>query len=95
MITIVGSDRPEKSVLRTILHEIAHMWYPMLVGAVSNAPRSSCEKGRGPIDRPLGSFYHRFFRKRLKLCQAGVGGLQFCGALTGFNLAEKEPSFSG
>jgi len=33
MITIVGSDRPEKSLFGTTLHEIAHMWYPMLVGS--------------------------------------------------------------
>lgn len=33
MITIVGSDRTEKSLFGTTLHEIAHMWYPMLVGS--------------------------------------------------------------
>lgn len=33
MMTIVSSDRPEKGVFGTILHEIAHMWYPMLVGS--------------------------------------------------------------
>lgn len=33
MITIVSSDRSEKGVFGTILHEIAHMWYPMLVGS--------------------------------------------------------------
>ncbi|MFB6248030.1 MAG: M1 family metallopeptidase [Salinibacter sp.] len=33
MITIVGSDRSEKSLFGTTLHEIAHMWYPMLVGS--------------------------------------------------------------
>jgi len=33
MITIVGSDRSETSLFGTTLHEIAHMWYPMLVGS--------------------------------------------------------------
>jgi hypothetical protein len=33
MITIASSDRPEQAVFGTTLHEIAHMWYPMLVGS--------------------------------------------------------------
>jgi len=33
MITIVGSDRSDESLFGTTLHEIAHMWYPMLVGS--------------------------------------------------------------
>ena len=33
MITIVSSDRSEQGVFGTTLHEIAHMWYPMLVGS--------------------------------------------------------------
>lgn len=33
MITIIGSDRTEQSLFGTTLHEIAHMWYPMLVGS--------------------------------------------------------------
>jgi len=33
MITIVGSDNTEESLFGTTLHEIAHMWYPMLVGS--------------------------------------------------------------
>jgi hypothetical protein len=33
MITIVSSDRSEQAVFGTTLHEISHMWYPMLVGS--------------------------------------------------------------
>jgi hypothetical protein len=33
MITIIASDRSEEALFGTTLHEIAHMWYPMLVGS--------------------------------------------------------------
>lgn len=33
MITLIGSDRDDYSLLSVTIHEIAHMWFPMLVGS--------------------------------------------------------------
>ena len=32
MLTLIGGSRTPESLFRTTFHEVAHMWYPMLVG---------------------------------------------------------------
>src|SRR5690606_31947133 len=32
MITLIGGNRTPQSLFRTTFHEVAHMWYPMMVG---------------------------------------------------------------
>lgn len=37
MITLIGSDRDKLSTMSVIIHEIGHMWFPMIVGTDEKA----------------------------------------------------------